>query len=658
MMEHPQQRDDRRMDEDLAGRERGISLVSPISTSVESQTRDGQTELSANLQPQHMNTAHPREAGVESAVRLDQLDDACPSANSESSEEARHERGSVGSTHPKRPHVKRVISWWWWWEIAATILSLTSLVLLFILLAKSNGRRLSSWSLPIQPDSLIAVLTTVAKTSIMVPVASCLSQLKWGHFMSQSRPLNQFQVMDDASRGPWGSFVFLISGLKIRAFIPIALSFITVVALGIEPSAQQILDFPDRKSMQTNTSAEIGIATEYLSEGFAPIGYTRWTLVPSTDLFHLQSSIVDSISGSVFEPNFVCPSDYCTWEDFTTLGICSAYQNLTSEIKMSCDDATNPLFNCTYTFPYGKNSTVARTITFGDVGKSQYLRVESFRSWFEPFYTQNENSVINAVKVTNYDLYRNRVPGIYAYPEPPVTESCFARSYWCAQTFRNVTAMPGQLPYGSVDMEELRQVDIDIGDGCSCTTFLRLLTGDHFTLDLTLVQYLPDYLKDLLTQAVINIAPYSPRLNSPFDLANFLYTTDFQNMTINLATTLTNQIRSTNPGDNRNTMMLRGIAHSKEIYINVRWPWAILPAATVLIACLLLTCAMITMRKQPLLKGSALALLFHGLDYRDWDEMHIDQPETSAGIEQVARGMRVRLAAYGDDLGLKSRRQG
>lgn len=383
-----------------------------------------------------------------------------------------------------------------------------------------------------------------------------------------------------------------------------------------------------------------------------------WTLIPTTDLFHLQSSIIDGISGAVFEPYFNCPSDYCTWEDFTTLGICSAYQNLTSEIKMSCGDPDNPLFNCTYVFPDGKGSTIERNITFGDVGKSQYLRVESFRSWFEPTRLQNESGILSAVKVTNYDLYRNRVPGIgFAYPEPPVTESYFARFYWCAQTFRNVTAIPRQLSYGSVDVEELRVVDYEIGSGCDCTTFSSPSAGTNFTVDSTLVEYLMDYLDDLLTQAVINIAPYSPRLNSPVDLANYLYTTDFQNFTINLATTLSNQIRSTNPGDNKNATIHHGTAYTNEIYIHVRWPWAILPTAAVFITSILLICAILVNRKHPLFKSSALALLLHGLDH-DWVGVHIDQPETAEGIEHAAKSMRVHLAASGADPPLlKFRRQ-
>lgn len=651
-----------------------INAVSPISVNLDYQYENRRSGLFTTMQSQSIITEYPEEAGIEGATRLAQDRGTRAISLSESSGSAGNARVSFDSPQQQKPNVKGPPTWWWWWEIGAAVLSITSLVLLLVLLSQSNGRRLQSWNLPIQPNSLIAVLTTVAKTSMMVPVASCLSQLKWRHFISQPRPLDQFQVMDDASRGPWGSFMLLINGLKIRTFLPVSLAFVTIVGLGFEPSAQQILDFPERTSVLANVSAEVGIATEYLSKGFAPGNTgkllvmsrflcthidrisTVWTLEPSTDLFRLQSSLIDGISGAVFEPNFNCPSDYCTFEDFTTLGICSAYQNLTSKIEMSCDDPDNPLFNCTYIFPDGKGSTIARNITFGDLGKSQYLEVESFRSWFDLTSLQNRSGVLSAVKVTNYDLYRNKIPGIgFAYPEPPVTESYFTRFYWCAQTFRNVTAIPRQLSYGSVDVEELNETEYHIGEGCSCTTFSSSKPGTYFTVDSTLVQYLMDYLQKILTQAVVNVAPYSPQVNT-IDLANYLYTTNFQNLTVNLATTISNQIRSANPGDNKNASMVHGIAHTKEIYIHVRWSWTILPAATVLVTSMLLILAILVNMKHPLLKSSALALLFHGLD-DDFAGIHLDQLETAEKIEHAAKAMRVHLAASGEDPLLKFRRQ-
>ncbi|KAI0007463.1 hypothetical protein F4779DRAFT_591789 [Xylariaceae sp. FL0662B] len=110
-------------------------------------------------------------------------------------------------------------SWWWWWEILAMILSIACMCILVVLLTKINNLPLQSWWLPIEPNSLVAVLTTVAKTSMMVPAASCISQLKWRHFMVQPRRLVDLQLFDGASRGPWGSGLLLWSlSFRVRTF--------------------------------------------------------------------------------------------------------------------------------------------------------------------------------------------------------------------------------------------------------------------------------------------------------------------------------------------------------------------------------------------------------------------------------------------------------
>ncbi|KAI8635246.1 hypothetical protein F5Y19DRAFT_5090 [Xylariaceae sp. FL1651] len=629
------------------------SPISPLPANGNSQWRNSHYVPDSSIHVRGILPAYSEETGVQETSPPERHGDT-------NSDVASHLAGTLRdsisvSECSQRKKSKSPISWWWWWEIGAALLSIISLILLIILLSKANGLRLRSWALPIQPNSLISVLTTIAKTAMMVPVAACLSQLKWRHFLRRPNPLDQFQIMDDASRGPWGSFVLLTRAFKIRALIATALAFITVVGLGFEPSAQQILDFPERVTPETNVSAEVGVASHYTSKAFVSDN-TVWKLLPTTDLFKLQSAIVDGISGTVPEPNFNCPSDYCTWEDFTTLGICSAYQNLTSEIKMTCDNPENPLFNCTYVFPDGQGSTSAKNITFGDVGKSQYLRAESFRSWFESTSVQNRSGILSAVKVTNYDLYRNRVPGIgFAYAEPPVTESYFARFYWCSKTFRNVTAIPRQLQVGSVEVEELKEVEYHIGNGCSCSTLSSPSTGVNYTVDSTLLMYLMDYLQFILTQEVVNIAPYSPRIDNAVDLANYLYTTNFENFTVNLATTLTNQIRSADPGDNRNATTHPGIAYSKETYIHVRWPWAILPAVSTIITSALLATSIIISRRDPLFKSSALALLFHGL-HNDWPDVLIDQPESSERVEHAAKGMVARLASDDDNVPLQFKR--
>lgn len=170
----------------------------------------------------------------------------------------------------KKPQVDGVLSkWWWWWEILAIILSIACMCTLVTLLTKMDSLPLQGWWLPIEPNSLVAALTTIAKTSMMVPAVSCIGQLKWRHFMAQPRQLIDLQLFDDASRGPWGSAVLLWSlCFRARVLVTFGFALITIVALGIDTSAQQVLTFPLRETKLNNVSVELGTADVYNSKGF------------------------------------------------------------------------------------------------------------------------------------------------------------------------------------------------------------------------------------------------------------------------------------------------------------------------------------------------------------------------------------------------------
>ncbi|KAF1996400.1 hypothetical protein P154DRAFT_443513, partial [Amniculicola lignicola CBS 123094] len=109
-----------------------------------------------------------------------------------------------------RTSFNRFLHFGWWWEVSsifvATICTCLSMTVLFY----TDGKALTEWKLPIQPNSLIAIFSTIAKSALLVPIAEGLSQLKWTYFeVPEPRELAQMQVFDDASRGPWGALVFL-----------------------------------------------------------------------------------------------------------------------------------------------------------------------------------------------------------------------------------------------------------------------------------------------------------------------------------------------------------------------------------------------------------------------------------------------------------------
>jgi hypothetical protein len=156
--------------------------------------------------------------------------------------------------------------WWWWWEIGALCISNICCGLLILFLAKIDGMAVSLWSFWIQPSAAIAILATFTKTSMMVPVVSCTSQLKWRHFRTRHHPLSHLDLVDDASRGPWGALVLLFQFPRFSLVISM-LALVTIINLGVEPSAQQLLDTSARNSTLTNASVEVGIATEFKTSG-------------------------------------------------------------------------------------------------------------------------------------------------------------------------------------------------------------------------------------------------------------------------------------------------------------------------------------------------------------------------------------------------------
>lgn len=135
----------------------------------------------------------------------------------------------------------------WQWEFGASAFSLGCFAAAVGVLAKYEHRSLASWDfvLNISLNTLVAVLSTLSRTALLVPVASCISQLKWIHLVSSPRPLHDVQVFDDASRGPWGSLE-LIWRLHIKSKLATWGSLITILTLAMGPFAQQLLSYPSR----------------------------------------------------------------------------------------------------------------------------------------------------------------------------------------------------------------------------------------------------------------------------------------------------------------------------------------------------------------------------------------------------------------------------
>ena len=97
----------------------------------------------------------------------------------------------------------------WRWELftwsLGTVASLTITALLFCF----RDQPVDRWKSEVQMTAIIAALSQTAQSALLVPIASCIGQLKWTWFQKKPRSLINLEQYDQASRGPEGSMKLL-----------------------------------------------------------------------------------------------------------------------------------------------------------------------------------------------------------------------------------------------------------------------------------------------------------------------------------------------------------------------------------------------------------------------------------------------------------------
>lgn len=98
----------------------------------------------------------------------------------------------------------------WWQELLWLWISVLAFVILVVLLNAYDNQPLPQWPSGITLNTAVASLATIARTALTIPVAEGLSQSKRSWFKRKPRPLKDFDMFDQASRGPWGSLTLLV----------------------------------------------------------------------------------------------------------------------------------------------------------------------------------------------------------------------------------------------------------------------------------------------------------------------------------------------------------------------------------------------------------------------------------------------------------------
>lgn len=382
---------------------------------------------------------------------------------------------------------------------------------------------------------------------------------------------------------------------------------------------------------------------------------------PNSDLLAVQASIINGVTGSVFKPYFKCPepASRCHWGNFTTLGVCSNFTDVTNVAVPKCNH-TGLGLNCTYSFPGMPyiDDTEAMVMAWNTESDGGFDPSMLFQSRVISHGTGANGgpfASFMAVKVTDSSSPYPKPESIYGGElHPPATNVYSSTFSWCAKTFYNTTGSQADIHVDSMSFEPLNLTDelfFDNGTRTTCYTYVSELTRLNFYISKMAATSLPGYMYTILSATVYHeiFRPDSSLEHQQLQIGSALQNSNLEMVITNIAETLTNQIRSQHPGDNFNASVAMGEAFFEETYICVRWGWMSLPIAEVLLTTTLFVVTIIITRKQPLLKQSLIALLMNRLEGWPDDELNVLEPQTQEKLDVLAKKMLAQLKANDQD---------
>ncbi|KAI0444888.1 hypothetical protein F4803DRAFT_510202 [Xylaria telfairii] len=558
---------------------------------------------------------------------------------------------------------------WWQWELVMAVVSLIAFAALVIILAVMDGKPAQHWG-PLTLNSINSLLTTVIGSSMAAIVGAALSQNLWNGFGQlrtsnglTTRPAQDLQVYQDASRGPAGSLILLWrqGPLSVAALG----AMVTILSLAFATFTQQLITSEVHNVIDTTASAKPFPRSQRYAALEMETGIEDGVNPYSVD-FSTLSAIIGAGLGNVAQPlQAHCPSGDCTYPtDIPSLAVTGSCTDVTDQLdnKGSC---SWELPSCNKTGPDGFGSSelcgavgkpcnyklpTGPTLTF-QPGYNAAIVNDLFAIWnatnlagtdgsFGPYHpavpsiAYNDTSRPYIMKFAAIGLppsvadpYINGSQGVSAATLPPMkAHEC---AMWLSLNYYNLSVKNGTTNYtvtqsftdmgANNEQAGLNFIDPKSGLAISDPPYYGLSNYEDryalLTATMNLIPYNNSYV------VADSSAPSHYRFGPPdtvgINLLEGVYrhSDNLQNWTANLAQALTNNIATVSPAPQ--TERYDGDVHSPQAYFKIRWYWISLPGFVLVLSYVFLAATILQTQRRLVQPWKSNVLVMASADMED-----------------------------------------
>lgn len=107
---------------------------------------------------------------------------------------------------PLHPQKQRID--YWAWEYVALLVSFLAVATSAVVLLMFDQKPIPAWSWQsngISVNSIISLLSTLSRASLLMPIDECMGQLMWLRYEYRAQRLADVGLYNEASRGAWGA---------------------------------------------------------------------------------------------------------------------------------------------------------------------------------------------------------------------------------------------------------------------------------------------------------------------------------------------------------------------------------------------------------------------------------------------------------------------